>query len=118
MDIKKGDKISYSYYVYGVQCIVDGIVSSVKEDGSVVIDQGDNELIVEKGSILKRYPREDELGDANAIALSKSEEEKFNEMHSGVSIHKKEKAGTVEEPVKKEAESANTNKKFNHFGGK
>ena len=27
MDIKKGDKISYSYYVYGVQCIVDGIAT-------------------------------------------------------------------------------------------
>ena len=116
MDIKKGDKISYSYYVYGVQCIVDGVVSSVKEDGSVVIDQGDSELVVEKGSILKRYPREDELKNATSTPLSKTEEEQFNEMHSGVSIHKKEKA--VEEPVKKEAEPANTNKKFNHFGGK
>jgi len=88
MDIKKGDTIRYSYYVYGVQLIATGLVSKILEDGSCVIDKGENELIVNKSSILNRYPRENEILD-NQKFPEKTNEEQFNEMHKGISLHKK-----------------------------
>ena len=115
MDIKKGDTIRYSYYVYGTQVLTNGVVSEVKEDGSCVIDQGNTELIVDKKSILERLPRKDET-ESKKVIEEKSEEEHFNEMHTGISLHKKDKV--VEEPVVKKETETTSNKKFNHFGGK
>lgn len=109
MDIQKGDKIKYSYFVYGVQCIGDGIVASVKDDGSVTIDRGDNELVVEKDSILERLPRanEKEVEKEVVAPVGSTEEEHFNTTHKGVSIHKKE-------PEKQQP----FGKKINHLGDK
>ena len=105
MDIKVGDVIRYSYLVYGTQCIGNGTVSKVNEDESVVIDLGNSELIVEKKNILERKPRADE-GKTVVIPEDKTEEEKFNEMNTGVHIQKKEaveeEVASVEEETSKE----------------
>ena len=91
MDIKKGDKIEYSYYALGVECSAYGTVASVREDGSVTIDRGENELVIEKGNIIKRFPRPEELEEKKVEApVNKTEEERFNEIYKGISLHKKE----------------------------
>lgn len=106
MDIKKGDTIRYSYLVYGTQCIVNGTVSKVNEDGSVVIDMGNSEMIVEAKNIIERKPRANE-GKTVVVPEDKTEEEKFNEMNTGVHIQKKE-------AVKKEAKEEEENTKEEH----
>ena len=124
MDIQKGDAIRYSYLVYGTQCIGDGTVSKVNEDGSVVIDMGNSEMIVGAKNIIERKPRADE-GKYVFVPEDKTEEEKFNEMNTGVHIQKKEVATeeveeNKEQPEEEKEESKTEfiigNKKFKTFG--
>ena len=117
LDIRKGDKIRYSFMVYGTQCIAEGIVSEVKEDGSCVIDQGKKILVVDHTSVLNRFPREEETVAPEA-PVTKTEEEHFNEKHTGISLYKKEEK-PKEEVIKKEEvkpETTKINKKFNRLG--
>lgn len=108
MDIQKGDKIKYTFTVFDVQCVSDGVVASVNEDGSVIIDRGDKELVVDKNNILKRYPREDEKEAEKEIVapVGSTEEEHFNTTHAGISLRKKEQ------------EKQPFIKKINHLGDK
>lgn len=108
MDIQKGDKIKYTYTVFDVQCVSDGIVASINEDGSVVIDRGDKELVIDKNNVLERYPREDEKeAEKEVVApVGSTEEEHFNNTHAGISLRKKE------------TEKQLFNKKINHLGDK
>jgi hypothetical protein len=123
LDIRKGDKIEYSYTVYGTQCLAEGIVSEVKEDGSCVIDQGRRILVVDHTSVLKRFPRAEELVKPEAPA-PKTEEEQFNEKYKGISIYKKgdefETEETVEEKVEDTEEDKpevkKSNKRFSFLG--
>lgn len=112
LDIRKGDKIRYSFTVYGTQCIAEGIVSEVKEDGSCVIDQGKKILVVDHTSVLSRFPREEETVAPEA-PVTKTEEEQFNEKYKGISLYKKEEVIEKEE-VK--PETIKINKKFNRLG--
>jgi hypothetical protein len=117
LDIRKGDKIEYSYTVYGTQCIAEGIVSEVKEDGSCVIDQGRRILVVDHTSVLKRFPRAEELVKPEAPA-PKTEEEQFNEKYKGIAIYKKEEPkteATVEEAEDTEEEKPEVTKSYKRF---
>lgn len=121
-DIQKGDVVRYSYLVYGTQCIGEGTVSKVNEDGSVVIDFGASEMIVGAKNIIERKPRADE-GKKVVIPEDKTEEEKFNEMNTGVHIQKKENTEEEAKKEDKEAEKEESktefiigNKKFKSFG--
>ena len=113
MDIKVGDVVRYSYLVYGTQCIGNGTVSKVNEDGSIVIDLGDAELIVGEKNIIERKPRAEEEKPV-VVHEDKTEEEKFNEMNTGIHIQKKEIVNAeekVKEEIPEEAEY-NFKKKF------
>ena len=119
LDIRKGDKIEYSYTVYGTQCLAEGIVSEVKEDGSCVIDQGRRILVVDRTSVLKRFPRAEELVKPEAPA-PKTEEEQFNEKYKGIALYKKgdesETEETVEDTEEDKPEVKKSNKRFSFLG--
>ena len=88
-DVKKGDTVHYSYYVYGVQCLADGVVLDVLENGDCVIDQGKKKVTVKKNDVLSLVSK------AETVAPTKTEEQ---------TVPKEDKV--------------DNNRKFNHFGGK